>query len=132
MRGGISNEAKLNDRPTDTFSGEAGDDMSVPRRRTNGTAPGRVARQSLKGETTNEKQLRQGKEGILRMTEKQSFMRVDEVAQELGVSKSYAYKIVQKLNAELKSLGYLTISGRVNRKFFYEKLCYGEKEGRGN
>ena len=55
-------------------------------------------------------------------------MRVDEVAHELGVSKSYAYKIVQKLNAELKSLGYLTISGRVNRKFFYEKLCYGEKE----
>lgn len=36
------------------------------------------------------------------MAEKQSFMRVDEVAQELGVSKSYAYKIVQKLNAELK------------------------------
>ena len=34
------------------------------------------------------------------MTEKQSFMRVDEVAQELGVSKSYACKIVQKLNAE--------------------------------
>ena len=26
----------------------------------------------------------------------QSFMRVEEVAQELGVSKSYAYKIVQK------------------------------------
>lgn len=44
------------------------------------------------------------------MAEKQSFMRVDEVAQELGVSKSYAYKIVQKLNAELKSLGYLTIA----------------------
>ncbi len=40
------------------------------------------------------------------MAEKQSFMRVDEVAQELGVSKSYAYKIVQKLNAELKSLGW--------------------------
>ena len=31
----------------------------------------------------------------------QSFMRVEEVAQELGVSKSYAYKIVQKLNQEL-------------------------------
>ena len=25
-----------------------------------------------------------------------SFMRVDEVAQELGISKSYAYKIVQR------------------------------------
>jgi predicted transcriptional regulator len=34
--------------------------------------------------------------------ENTSFMKVDEVAQELGVSKSYAYKIVQRLNAELK------------------------------
>lgn len=59
-----------------------------------------------------------------------TFMRVDEVAKELGISKSYAYKIVQQLNAELKSLGYLTISGRVNWKFFLEKLCYGEKQKR--
>ena len=58
------------------------------------------------------------------MTEK-SFMRVEEVAQELGVSKSFAYKIVQKLNAELQEKGYLTISGRVSRKYFQEKLCYG-------
>ena len=59
---------------------------------------------------------------------KQSFMRVEEVAAELDVSKSHAYKIVQKLNAELKKRGYLTISGRVNRKYFMEKLCYGEVE----
>ena len=131
MRGGVSVEAKLNDRPTDIFSGEAGDDMSVPRRKTNGTAPGRVACQSLKGETANRNDYGKERKVFLCMTEKQSFMRVDEVAQELGVSKSYAYKIVQKLNAELKSLGYLTISGRVNRKFFYERLCYSEKEGRG-
>ena len=32
-----------------------------------------------------------------------SFMRVEEVAEELGVSKSYAYKIVQRLNKELKA-----------------------------
>ena len=62
------------------------------------------------------------------MTEQWSFMKVDEVAQELGISKSYAYKIVQKLNAELKSLGSLTISGRVNRKYIMEKLCYGGAE----
>lgn len=37
--------------------------------------------------------------------ENTSFMRVEEVAQELGVSKSYAYKIVQRLNAELKEIG---------------------------
>ena len=60
--------------------------------------------------------------------EKRSFMRVDEVAAELGVSKSYAYKIVQRLNAELKTKGYLTISGRVSRQYFMEKACYGEKE----
>jgi predicted transcriptional regulator len=60
--------------------------------------------------------------------EKRSFMRVDEVAAELGVSKSYAYKIVQRLNAELKAKGYLTISGRVSRQYFMEKACYGEKE----
>ena len=41
----------------------------------------------------------------------QSFMRVGEVAQELGVSKSYAYKIVQKLNQELKEKGYLPFQG---------------------
>ena len=56
-----------------------------------------------------------------------SFMRVDEVARELEVSKSYAYKLVQKLNKELKRMGYLTIAGRINKKFFYERLCYGQK-----
>ena len=57
--------------------------------------------------------------------ESTSFMRVDEVAQELGISKSYAYKIVQKLNAELSSKGFLTISGRVNKQYFMERTCYG-------
>lgn len=58
-----------------------------------------------------------------------NFMKVDDVAKELGVSKSYAYKVVQKLNSELREMGYLTISGRVNRKYFLEKLCYHKKEG---
>ncbi len=54
-----------------------------------------------------------------------TFMSVDDVAKELGISKSYAYKIVHRLNAELKEKGYMTISGRVNRNYFMEKLCYG-------
>ena len=58
-----------------------------------------------------------------------NFMRVEDVAKELGVSKSYAYKIVRKLDAELENKGYLTVSGRVNRKFFLEKFCYGGTEG---
>ena len=57
-----------------------------------------------------------------------TFIRVDDVAAELGVSKSYAYKIVQKLNAELKSMGYLTVAGRVNKRYFMEKVCYGGRD----
>ena len=53
---------------------------------------------------------------------------MEDIARELGISKSYAYKIVQKLNAELREKGYLTISGRVNRRYFMEKLCYGGAE----
>ena len=52
------------------------------------------------------------------------FLRVDEVAKELGVSKSYAYKVVQRLNGELKAMGYLTIAGRVNKQYFMKKTCY--------
>lgn len=54
-----------------------------------------------------------------------NFMRVDEVALELGVSKSYAYKVVQKLNAELKAKGFITLAGRTNKRYFMEKVCYG-------
>ena len=60
-----------------------------------------------------------------------SFMRVNDVAQELGVSKSYAYKIVRKLNTELREMGYLTVAGRISKKYFMEKVCYGEKERKG-
>ena len=58
----------------------------------------------------------------------QTFITVAEVAEIMGISKSYAYKIVQKLNTELRSMGYLTISGRVDRKYFCEKLFYNGKQ----
>ena len=58
----------------------------------------------------------------------QSFMRVDDVARELGVFKSYAYKIVQQLKEELKAQGFITISGRVNKQYFLERVCYGTAE----
>ena len=54
-----------------------------------------------------------------------SFMKVDEVAQELSVFKFYAYKIVQKLNAELAEKSYMVISERVNKQYFTERTCYG-------
>ena len=58
------------------------------------------------------------------------FIYVDEIASEIGISKSYAYKIVQRLNKELQKLGYLTFAGRVSRKFFMEKVCYNGQENK--
>ena len=52
------------------------------------------------------------------------FMRVSEVAEALDVSKPYAYKLIKKLNEELKRKGCITIAGRIDRKFFFEKF-YG-------
>ena len=52
------------------------------------------------------------------------FIRVDEVAQELSISKPYAYKLIKKLNDELKEKGFIT---RVNRQYFQERF-YGSGE----
>ena len=57
-----------------------------------------------------------------------TFMKVQDVADELGISKSYAYKIVQQLNEELKAQGFITISGLVNKQYFLERVCYGTAE----
>jgi len=43
----------------------------------------------------------------------QIFMRVDEVAEELGVSVPYAYKLIRQMNEELAKTGCITISGRL-------------------
>ena len=55
------------------------------------------------------------------------FIRVDEVADELGVSKPYAYKLIRQFNGELKNKGFITIAGRVNRQYFNERL-YGTRK----
>ena len=49
---------------------------------------------------------------------KNQFMRAEEVARELEVSRSYAYRMIRQLNAELREKGYMTIAGRVNRQYF--------------
>lgn len=59
------------------------------------------------------------------------FIRADDVARELCVSKPYAYKLIRKLNEELKAQGFITISGRVNRQYFYERL-YGAGNPQGD
>ncbi|MGO5072393.1 transcriptional regulator [Clostridium sporogenes] len=49
------------------------------------------------------------------------FYTVDEIATMLEVSKSKAYKIVASLNKELKKMGYITVAGKVSKKYFEEK-----------
>lgn len=54
-------------------------------------------------------------------------MQAEDVAEELSVSVSYAYKIIRQLNAELKEKGFITVSGRVSREYF-NKRVYGSGE----
>ena len=52
----------------------------------------------------------------------QTFIHASEVAAVLGVPKPYAYKVVRQLNKELKEKGFLTISGKVSRRYFEERV----------
>ena len=54
------------------------------------------------------------------------FVTAGEVAQDLGISKPFAYKLVRQMNEELAKTGCITISGRIDRKFFHEKF-YGTR-----
>ena len=62
----------------------------------------------------------------------QSFMSAMEVAEELGVSKAYVYKVIRELNEELRSKGFQTVSGRINRIYFKERFYLAGKEVKKN
>ena len=53
-----------------------------------------------------------------------TFMNVDEVAEALGTSVAFGYKVIKQFNDELKAKGYFTVAGKVNRQYFYERICY--------
>ena len=55
------------------------------------------------------------------------FMKAEEVMRALGVSQSEAYRIIKRLNEELKEKGYMVVSGRVSRRYLEEKI-YGYKD----
>lgn len=52
------------------------------------------------------------------------FLRAEEVQQILGVSKSYAYKVIKEMNSELQRQGYRTIAGRVSKQYFFKTVNY--------
>ena len=52
---------------------------------------------------------------------------VNDVEEILRISKSQSYTIIRKLNGELKEQGYITIAGKVPKKYLEER-CYGLAE----
>lgn len=50
-------------------------------------------------------------------------MTAEDVAEQLGISKGHAYKIVKQLNQELEKNGFIVVSGKVP-KAFWEKKFY--------
>lgn len=55
------------------------------------------------------------------------YMYAEDVAEILGISRNYAYKVIRELNEELGRQGYRVVAGRIPIKFFKEKF-YGFDE----
>ncbi|WP_283170314.1 helix-turn-helix transcriptional regulator [Curtanaerobium respiraculi] len=53
--------------------------------------------------------------------EKSQMLGVEEVCERLGVSRSYGYRVIRKLNGDLRERGILTIPGKVNSAFLEER-----------
>lgn len=60
-----------------------------------------------------------------------NFLDAEAVARFMGISIPTAYKIIRKLNDELNSCGYITVSGRINKKYFESKV-YGAIDSSSN
>ena len=57
--------------------------------------------------------------------DKELFITAEEVAKELRVSQSYAYKVIRQMNQQLKQNGFIVMRGKVSRQYFYEKIYGG-------
>ena len=57
------------------------------------------------------------------------FIRAEELAQELEISKAKAYKMIRQWNEELRAKGYATVNGRVSRQYYKEHM-YGMTENK--
>ena len=53
------------------------------------------------------------------------FLSAKEVAEFMTVSVPMAYKIIRQCNDEMKEKGYITVSGKVNARYFESKIFGG-------
>ncbi len=56
------------------------------------------------------------------MSNESVFYNADDISVILTVSKPTAYRIIKRLNDELKQMGFIVVSGRVPKKYFSEKF----------
>lgn len=50
------------------------------------------------------------------------FLTAKDVSEIMSVSQSMAYRLIRTLNSELKASGYLTVCGKVSRKYFEQRV----------
>lgn len=53
--------------------------------------------------------------------ENSRFINAAEVAADFGISESKAYMIIKEMNDDLKKMGYITVAGRVSKKYYLER-----------
>lgn len=57
------------------------------------------------------------------LIETKRFLIVRDVMEMMDMLSSYAYKLIQRLNAELESEGFVTTKGSVSKQYFMERIC---------
>lgn len=58
-------------------------------------------------------------------TSEKTYYTVDEVKTLMGVAETKAYNIIKQLNKELEDKGYITVRGKVSKKYFNERFYGG-------
>ncbi len=61
------------------------------------------------------------------MAEGKRFLSAADVAEIMECSVSRSYAIIRQLNAELSEKNFVTIHGKVNAKYFYERIYDGKE-----
>jgi hypothetical protein len=51
-----------------------------------------------------------------------NFLNAADVSEYMDISIPMAYKIIRKLNDELKAQGFITVAGKINRLYFEQKV----------
>lgn len=61
------------------------------------------------------------------MAEEKRFLNAEDVASVLECSKAHAYAVIRQLNDELLEKGFIVVRGKINAKYFNERIYEGVK-----